>query len=152
MVLARWLATAPRLLMLDEPTRGIDIAARQEIMAEILRLAREGMAVLFISAELEELTRLCDRIAVLRDRRKVGELPAGSDGRQVLELIAGAALMRRLLAHPLFWPLAALALLLLANGLFNPGFLALQSAMAICTATSSTSPIAPRHWRWSPWA
>ena len=89
-VLARWLATAPRLLMLDEPTRGIDIAARQDIMAEILRLAREGMAVLFISAELEELTRLCDRIAVLRDRCKVGELPAGSQGRQVLELIAGA--------------------------------------------------------------
>jgi simple sugar transport system ATP-binding protein len=90
-VLARWLATAPRLLILDEPTRGIDIAARQEIMNEILRLARQGMAVLFISAELEELTRLADRIVVLRDRRKAGELPAGSDGRQVLELIAGNA-------------------------------------------------------------
>ncbi len=89
-VLARWLATAPRLLMLDEPTRGIDIAARQEIMAEILRLARQGMAVLFISAELEELTRLCGRIAVLRDRRKVGELPAGCESRQVLEMISGA--------------------------------------------------------------
>ena len=89
-LLARWLATAPRLLMLDEPTRGIDIAARQEIMAEILRLARQGMAVLFISAELEELTQLCGRIAVLRDRRKVGELPAGSDSRQVLDMIAGA--------------------------------------------------------------
>ena len=89
-VLARWLATAPRLLILDEPTRGIDIAARQEIMQEILRLARQGMAVLFISAELEELTRLSDRIVVLRDRRKAGELPAGSDARQVLELIAGS--------------------------------------------------------------
>ncbi|MEO6079671.1 MAG: sugar ABC transporter ATP-binding protein [Steroidobacteraceae bacterium] len=88
-VLARWLATTPRLLILDEPTRGIDIAARQEIMNEILRLARQGMAVLFISAELEELTRLSDRIVVLRDRRKAGELPAGSDGGQVLELIAG---------------------------------------------------------------
>jgi galactofuranose transport system ATP-binding protein len=88
-VLARWLATTPRLMILDEPTRGIDIAARQEIMQEILRLARQGMAVLFISAELEELTRLSDRIVVLRDRRKAGELPAGSDGRQVLELIAG---------------------------------------------------------------
>jgi len=89
-VLARWLATSPRLLILDEPTRGIDIAARQEIMAEILRLARQGMAVLFISAEIEELARLCDRIAVLRDRRKVGELPAGCEGRQVMEMIAGA--------------------------------------------------------------
>ena len=88
-VLARWLATAPRLLILDEPTRGIDIAARQEIMAEILRLARQGMAVLFICTELEELTRLCGRIAILRDRHKVGELPAGSEGWQVLELIAG---------------------------------------------------------------
>jgi len=88
-VLARWLATKPRLLILDEPTRGIDVGARQEIMTQILGLARRGMAVLFISAELEELTRLCDRIAVLRDRRKVGELPGGSEARQVLELIAG---------------------------------------------------------------
>ena len=90
-VLARWLATTPRLLILDEPTRGIDIAARQDIMDQILQLARQGMAVLFISAELEELTRLCDRIVVLRDRRKAGELPAGSDGQQVLALIAGEA-------------------------------------------------------------
>ena len=89
-VLARWLATAPRLLILDEPTRGIDIAARQEIMEQILQLARQGMAVLFISAELEELARLSDRIVVLRDRRKVGELPAGSEGRQVMDMIAGA--------------------------------------------------------------
>ena len=89
-VLARWLVTRPRLLILDEPTRGIDIAARQQIMDEILQLARQGMAVLLISAELEELTRLSDRIVVLRDRRKVGELSAGCDGAQVLELIAGA--------------------------------------------------------------
>lgn len=88
-VLARWLATAPRLLILDEPTRGIDIAAKQEIMAEVLRLARQGMAVLFISAEIEELTRLGDRIAVLRERRMAGELAGGSDGRQVLDMIAG---------------------------------------------------------------
>ena len=88
-VLARWLATQPSLLILDEPTRGIDIAAKQEIMAEVVRLAREGMAVLFISAEIEELTRLGDRIAVLRERRLAGELPGGSDGGQVLELIAG---------------------------------------------------------------
>jgi simple sugar transport system ATP-binding protein len=90
-LLARWLATSPRLLILDEPTRGIDVAARQEIMAEILRLAGEGMAVLFISTELEELTRLCDRIVVLRDRCKAGELAADCEERQVLELIAGQA-------------------------------------------------------------
>ncbi|MBB6063878.1 simple sugar transport system ATP-binding protein [Pseudoxanthomonas broegbernensis] len=90
-VLARWLATRPSLLILDEPTRGIDVAAKQEIMAEVVRLARRGMAVLFISAEIEELTRLSDRIAVMRERRKAGELPGGGDGRQVLELIAGHA-------------------------------------------------------------
>jgi simple sugar transport system ATP-binding protein len=90
-VLARWLATTPLLLILDEPTRGIDVAARQDIMDQILDLATQGMAVLFISAELEELTRLSDRIVVLRDRRKVGELPAGSEGHQVLALIAGEA-------------------------------------------------------------
>ena len=90
-VLARWLATQPRLLILDEPTRGIDIAAKQEIMSEVVRLAREGMAVLFISAEIEELTRLGDRIVVLRERRKAGELPGGSEGARVLDLIAGHA-------------------------------------------------------------
>ena len=88
-VLARWLATQPRLLILDEPTRGIDIAAKQEIMAEVLRLARAGMGVLFISAEIDELTRLSDRIAVMRERHKAGELPGGSSGQQVLDLIAG---------------------------------------------------------------
>ena len=90
-VLARWLATQPKLLILDEPTRGIDIAAKQEIMGEVVRLAREGMAVLFISSEIEELTRLGDRIAVLRERRLAGELPGGSAPDQVLELIAGEA-------------------------------------------------------------
>ncbi|KAB7767427.1 sugar ABC transporter ATP-binding protein [Xanthomonas maliensis] len=89
-VLARWLATEPTLLILDEPTRGIDVAAKQEIMAEVVTLARQGMAVLFISAEIDELTRLCDRIAVLRERRKVGELPGDCDGQQVLALIAGS--------------------------------------------------------------
>lgn len=90
-VLARWLATEPRLLILDEPTRGIDIAAKQDIMAEVVRLAGQGMAVLFISAEIEEVLRLCDRIAVLRERRKVGELPGGCSEQEVLALIAGDA-------------------------------------------------------------
>lgn len=88
-VLARWLVTEPALLMLDEPTRGIDVAAKQELMAEVARRAREGMAVLFISAEIDELTRWCDRIAVMRERRKAGELPGGSTGARVLAMIAG---------------------------------------------------------------
>lgn len=73
-VLARWLATQPQLLILDEPTRGIDIAAKQEIMNEILSLAQQGMAVLFISSEMDEVVRVSDRIVVLRNRAKVGEL------------------------------------------------------------------------------
>jgi len=90
-LLARWLATQPRLLILDEPTRGIDVAAKQEIMDEILRLAGEGMAVLFISSEIDEVVRVSNRIAVLRDRRKVGELPGGSAERDVYQLIAADA-------------------------------------------------------------
>ena len=87
-MIARWLATEPRFLILDEPTRGIDVAAKQEIMDEILRLAHNGMAVLFISSEMSEVVRVSHRIAVLRDRRKVGELPAGSSEDAVYELIA----------------------------------------------------------------
>jgi simple sugar transport system ATP-binding protein len=90
-VLARWLATQPSLLVLDEPTRGIDIAAKQEIMNEILSLAKQGMAVLFISSEMEEVVRLSDRIVVLRDRAKVGELPAGTSDASVYAMIAGQA-------------------------------------------------------------
>jgi simple sugar transport system ATP-binding protein len=87
-ILARWLAIEPRLLILDEPTRGIDIAAKQEIMDQILHLARGGMAVLFISSEMSEVVRVAHRIVVLRDRRKVGELPAGSSEDAVYDLIA----------------------------------------------------------------
>jgi simple sugar transport system ATP-binding protein len=90
-VLARWLATKPCLLILDEPTRGVDIAAKQEIMNEILALARAGMAVLFISSEMEEVVRVSDRIVVLRDRAKVGELPGGSADHAVYAMIAGQA-------------------------------------------------------------
>jgi galactofuranose transport system ATP-binding protein len=90
-MLARWLATDPRLLILDEPTRGIDVAAKQEIMDEILRLAEGGMAVLFISSEMGEVVRVSHRIAVLRDRRKVGELPAGSSEQAVYHMIAAEA-------------------------------------------------------------
>jgi len=87
-VLARWLAVQPQLLILDEPTRGIDVAAKQEIMNEIVSLARGGMAVMFISAEIDEVVRLSDRVVVMRDRRKVGELPGGCGEHEVYELIA----------------------------------------------------------------
>ncbi|MDR3371929.1 sugar ABC transporter ATP-binding protein [Rhodoferax sp.] len=87
-MLARWLATQPQLLILDEPTRGIDVAAKQEIMNEILALAKQGMAVLFISSEMSEVVRVADRIVVMRDHAKVGELPAGSTDHAVYALIA----------------------------------------------------------------
>jgi len=90
-IIARWLATQPRVLILDEPTRGIDIAAKQELMNEILQLANGGTAVLFISAEIEEVVRVSDRIMVLRDRAKAGELPGGADEDAVFSLIAGPA-------------------------------------------------------------
>jgi simple sugar transport system ATP-binding protein len=89
-MIARWLATEPRLLILDEPTRGIDVAAKQEIMEEILRLAKAGMAVIFISSEMSEVVRVAHRIVVLRDRKKVGELPGGSSEDEVYEMIAAA--------------------------------------------------------------
>ncbi len=90
-LLARWLATAPKLLILDEPTRGIDVGAKAEIQRLVAQLAAEGMSVVFISAELEEVLRLSHRIAVLRDRRKVAELMNSDDVRadDVVELIAG---------------------------------------------------------------
>jgi simple sugar transport system ATP-binding protein len=73
-MLARWLATHPAVLILDEPTRGIDVGAKLEIMELILNLSREGMGVMFISSEFEEVVRCSDRIAVLKDHAKIGEL------------------------------------------------------------------------------
>ena len=87
-IIARWLATRPRVLILDEPTRGIDVAAKQELMNEILTLARAGTAVLFISSEIEEVVRVSDRIVVLRDRAKAGELPRGSSEDAVYSIIS----------------------------------------------------------------
>jgi galactofuranose transport system ATP-binding protein len=76
-ILARWLASSPRLLILDEPTRGIDIGAKGEIAALIDQLREQGMSLLVISSEIEELVRVCSRVVILRDRRKIGELQGG---------------------------------------------------------------------------
>ncbi|WNG51885.1 sugar ABC transporter ATP-binding protein [Archangium minus] len=89
-LLARWLATNPRMLILDEPTRGIDVAAKLEIMEKVMELCDKGMAILFISSEIEEVLCYSDRIAVMRDRRKVGEIEAGeADESTVFKIIAG---------------------------------------------------------------
>ncbi|MFC0529123.1 sugar ABC transporter ATP-binding protein [Phytohabitans kaempferiae] len=92
-LLARWLITEPRLLILDEPTRGIDIGAKTEIQRLVAQLSDGGMAVLFVSAELEEVLRLSHRVAVLRDRHLIAELPNDDslDVDRVMETIASGA-------------------------------------------------------------
>ncbi|WP_276352244.1 sugar ABC transporter ATP-binding protein [Cohnella caldifontis] len=89
-ILARWLLTQPKLLILDEPTRGIDIGAKAEIQKLVMTLSERGMAFLFISSELEEVLRVSDRIAVLRDRRIVKEIAEPDINQQnVMQAIAG---------------------------------------------------------------
>jgi len=88
-LLARWMATEPKMLILDEPTRGIDVRAKQEIMDYVTALCRKGMAILFISSELPEVLRVSDRIVVMRDRKAGGEYPRGAlDETSVLQVIA----------------------------------------------------------------
>jgi len=88
-VIARWLAVNPHLLILDEPTRGIDVGAKAEVLKLILDLAGEGMSILFISAEMEEVVNVSDRIVVLRDHKKIGELASGDASiTKIMETIA----------------------------------------------------------------
>jgi monosaccharide-transporting ATPase len=91
-LLARWLITEPTLLILDEPTRGIDVGAKAQIQKLVAGLSDDGLGVVFISAELEEVVRLSDRVTVLRDRHTVAELSReeASVGR-ITELIASGA-------------------------------------------------------------
>lgn len=91
-ILARWLATEPQLLILDEPTRGIDIGAKGEITELILALAKQGMTILFISSELPEVVKCCDRVIVLRDRNIIGELIGDEiEEDNIMKTIAGGA-------------------------------------------------------------
>ena len=89
-ILARWLLTHPEYLILDEPTRGIDIGTKIEIQKLVLKLAAEGMSVTFISSETDEMLHTCSRLIVMRDRRVVGEL-SGEELNQakIMETIAG---------------------------------------------------------------
>ena len=90
-ILARWLATDPDFLILDEPTRGIDIGTKTEIQKLIIQLSEEGKSILFISSEIEEMLRTCNRMAVLRDGEKVGELDGELTQERVMAAIAGGA-------------------------------------------------------------
>ncbi|MFC4037100.1 sugar ABC transporter ATP-binding protein [Dactylosporangium siamense] len=89
-VLARWLALGPKILLFDEPTRGIDVGAKSAIHDLVRKLARDGAAVLMISSELPELLGMSDRIVVMRDGAVAGELPAGASEEDVVGLATGA--------------------------------------------------------------
>jgi monosaccharide-transporting ATPase len=91
-ILARWLATNPKILILDEPTRGIDVGAKAEIQKLVLSLAEEGMSCVFISSELEEVVRTSHRIVVLRDHEKVTEFSGEVDEHQIMQAIAESEL------------------------------------------------------------
>ncbi|MBP2707863.1 sugar ABC transporter ATP-binding protein [Microbispora sp. RL4-1S] len=89
-VLAKWMTVAPRVLLFDEPTRGVDVGAKAAIHELMRELAHDGMAVLMISSELPELIGMSDRIVVLRDGRVAGELPAGATEEAVMHLAAAS--------------------------------------------------------------
>ncbi|MFE9204528.1 sugar ABC transporter ATP-binding protein [Micromonospora sp. NPDC007230] len=88
-VLAKWLAVEPRVLVVDEPTRGIDVGAKRAVHELLRDLARRGVAVLMISSELPELIGMSDRILVMHDGALAGELPAGASEGAVMALATG---------------------------------------------------------------
>ena len=91
-LLGKWLERPPRVLLLDEPTRGVDVGAREEIYAILERLAASGVAIVFASSELAEVLRLAQRILVLRQGRPVAEIPARTATEEtIVQLSTGAA-------------------------------------------------------------
>lgn len=91
-ILARWLLTNPSFLMLDEPTRGIDVGTKAEIQKLVIQLAEEGKSIMFISSEIEEMLRTCNRMIVMRDAAAVGELSYGDISQEnIMKAIAGGS-------------------------------------------------------------
>jgi inositol transport system ATP-binding protein len=93
-VLARWLALEPRILIVDEPTRGIDVAAKAEVHQLLDRMARSGIAIIAISSELPEVLAIADRIMVMRQGRVVGEVAraaASEEGLMQMMTLGAAA-------------------------------------------------------------
>jgi ABC-type sugar transport system ATPase subunit len=88
-LVGRCLALEPGILLLDEPTRGVDVGAKSEIYQLIDDLARRGMAVILVTSELPELLGLADRVLVMREGRLVGELPGGSREEEVIAVAMG---------------------------------------------------------------
>src|SRR5690606_39276595 len=89
-VLAKWLLTGPRIVLFDEPTRGIDVGAKYAVYQLMRELAAAGKAVLMVSSELPEIIGMSDRILVMRDGELAAELPAGSPEHVILGAAAGA--------------------------------------------------------------
>ncbi len=89
-ILGRWLLTHPEYLILDEPTRGIDVGTKVDIQKLVMKLASEGMSITFISSETDEMLRTCSRLVVMRDRKVVGELTGDQLTQSgIMETIAG---------------------------------------------------------------
>ena len=95
-VLGKWLAMAPKVLILDEPTRGIDVGAKAEIYRHMAELAAEGLTILMVSSEMQEVLGMSDRVVVMRERRIAGVLPrAGLSAERVAQLMTGGAEERK---------------------------------------------------------
>jgi len=91
-VVGKWLATKPKIFLLDEPTRGIDIGAKQEVYKLMEQLAAHGVAILFVSSEMEEILRLSDRTLVMHEGRLTGELPRSAlTEESIMQLATGGA-------------------------------------------------------------
>jgi rhamnose transport system ATP-binding protein len=88
-VLGKWLAAGPRLLILDEPTHGIDVGTKAEVLRIVAELARSGVAVLLISSELDEVRSMSSRLVVMRAGRLVGDFDCPVDSDTVMEAAAG---------------------------------------------------------------
>ena len=88
MILARWLLTDPEVLLLDEPTRGIDVGAKYEIYQLILELAKQGKTVIMVSSEMPELLGVCDRILVMSGGRLSGEVDAKETSQEAIMTLA----------------------------------------------------------------
>jgi ABC-type sugar transport system ATPase subunit len=89
-VIAKWVARGARIFLFDEPTRGIDVAAKQEVFEEMDRLAKAGAAILMVSSELPELIQVADRILVMSQGRLSGELPGKTTQEEIMRLAAPA--------------------------------------------------------------
>ena len=90
-VLAKWLATEPRVLILDEPTRGVDVGAKADVHRTISHLATQGLAIVLISSELPEVLGMSDRVVVLREGRVAAELErADATSERIMDAATGA--------------------------------------------------------------